>query len=326
MKTLNSHIQTGNFSEYYLLYGEEEYLKRYYRNRLTAGILQGEPEGNINYRHYAGDSADVDIIAEQACLTPFFSDSLLIVIEDSGLFKKSNSLADRLSGKADSTKIIFVESEIDKRNALFKYIKSHGVVCEINHKSDTELVPWIASYLKKYDCVITGRAAKLIISKAGTDMQMLINEMDKLISYVGEKKQIDTEDVESICTTLLSNHIFMMMDYIVSGKQKEALLLYKDLLAMKESPLSILFLLTRHYNILMHIKELVNESDSGIAKTLSVPSFSIKKYKSQAFAYTKQQLCDILNWCIETEESIKTGMLAPQIGTEMQIIRLSSLL
>ncbi len=326
MKILNNHIQTGTFSGYYLLYGEEEYLKRYYKDRLTAGILKGSTDGNINYRYYAGDSADEDIIAEQAKLAPFFADSFLIVVEDSGLFKRAGSLDKKLEKKADSTIIIFVESEIDKRNSLFKFIKATGTVCEINHKSDADLIPWIASYLKKHDCMITGRAAKLIIAKAGTDMQMLINEMDKLIAYAGEKKQIDTEEVENICTSLLSNRIFTMMDYIVSGKQKEALLLYKDLVAMKESPLSILFLLTRHYNILMNIKELAGDSDAVIAKTLSVPAFSVKKYKSQASAYTKKQLYDILNECVSTEESIKCGTLAPQIGTEMQIIKLSSLL
>ena len=75
MKTLDNHIQTGAFSDYYLLYGEEEYLKRYYRDRLTAGILKDKAEGNINYRYYAGELADTDTIAEQAGLAPFFSDS-----------------------------------------------------------------------------------------------------------------------------------------------------------------------------------------------------------------------------------------------------------
>ena len=86
-------------------------------------------------------------------------------------------------------------------------------------------------------------------------MQQLINEMDKLISYVGDElSDIDTDDVDAICTTLLSSRIFNMMDLIVSGKRNDALKLYADLLAMKESPLSILFLLTRHYNILAMIK------------------------------------------------------------------------
>lgn len=326
VQILNNHIKSGVFSDYYLIYGEEEYLKRYYKEHLTRGILKGSPDGNINYRYYLGEAADADTIAEEARLIPFFSDSFLIVVENSGFFKKSGPLAELLSDKADSTKIIFIESEIDKRNALFKFIKNNGTVCEINHKNDNDLIPWIASYLKKYDCVITGRAARLIISKAGTDMQMLINEMDKLISYVGDKKQIDIDDVESICTTLLANRIFDMTNYIVSGKQKEAVTLYRDLLAMKEKPLSILSLLERHYNILMNIKEMASENDAVISKTLSIPAFAVRKYKSQASAYTKKQLYNILNECLLTEEKIKNGLISQQIGTEVQIIWLSSLL
>lgn len=327
MKILDEHIKSGSFSDYYLIYGEEEYLTRLYKNRLSAAMLKGEPEGNINYRHYSGemDDSEAGAIAEEACLLPFFSDLLLIVVEGSGLFKKSNTLAERLVGKADTTKIIFMESRVDKRSALYKYIKKNGVVCEFKHE-DVNLMPWIAGYLKKSDCLITSSAAKLLISKAGPDMQMLANEMDKLISYVGEKKQIDTDDVENICTTLLSSHVFTMMDYIVSGRSKDALVLYRELLAMKESPLAILYLLTRHYNILFGIKELGNEPAASIASKLSIPSFTIKKYKSQASGYTKQQLYDILGECLDLETSIKQGLLSPQIGLEVQIIRLGSLM
>lgn len=326
MQTLNNHIKSGAYSDFYLLYGEEDYLIRYYRDRLSEGILGDSPSGNMNYRYYNSDTANEDDIAEQAKLVPFFADNLLIVIEDSGFMKKSSSLSEKLMDKAESTKIIFIEHDIDKRNALFKLIKAHGTICEFKHYKDNELISWIAAYLDKAGCRITTRAAKRLIEKSGIEMQQLINEMDKLISYVGDKAQIDTDDVDAICTTLLSSRIFNMMDFIVSGKRNDALRLYADLLAMKESPLSILFLLTRHYNILAMIKELYSQSDSAVAKIISVPSFTVRKYKAQANAYKKEELINILTECIDVEENIKTGKSSPQIGVEMLIIRLSSLL
>ncbi len=326
MQNVIKHIKSGEYSDIYLLYGEEEYLKRYYRDCLSKGILGDSTEGNINYHYYEGESADAAVIAGQIQALPFFSEVMLIVIENSGLLKKASSLTEALADKPETTKIIFVENEIDKRGSLFKHIKQHGTVSELNHKTDTELITWIASYLKRADCLITGRAAKLLIAKAGVDMGQLINEMDKLIAYAGDTKQIDIDSVEAICTTLLSSKIFNMMDHIVSGKQKEALNLYRDLLALKESPLSILFLLTRHYNILLQLKDITNESDVNIAKKLSVPSFAIRKYKAQSGAYNKRQLLSIVNECAETETAIKQGRITPQIATEVLIVRLSSLI
>lgn len=326
MQTLIKHIKAGTFSSMYLLYGEEEYLKRYYRDQLTKGILGDVPDGNINYHYYEGDSAVPENIADQAQCLPFFSDSMLIVIENSGLFKKAGNLNERLKDMPETTRIIFIEREIDKRNSLYKYIKSNGTLSELNYRKDTELVTWVATYLKQAGCVITGRAARHLIAKAGVDMRQLINELDKLIAYVDERHQIDIMDVDAICTTLLSSRIFVMMDNIVSGKQKEALTLYRDLLSLKENPLSILYLLTRHYNILMQVKEMITESDAVIAKKLSLPSFAIKKYKSQAGAYNKRQLLNIVTECTDTEEAIKCGRISQQIGTELLIIRFSSLL
>ena len=52
MKTLNEDIKTGNFKPVYLLYGEEAYLKKQYRDRITKAIF---PDGDtVNYAYYEG--------------------------------------------------------------------------------------------------------------------------------------------------------------------------------------------------------------------------------------------------------------------------------
>ena len=52
MKNLNEDLKTGNIKQAYLLYGEEAYLKKQYRDRLTKAVL---PEGDtVNYAHYEG--------------------------------------------------------------------------------------------------------------------------------------------------------------------------------------------------------------------------------------------------------------------------------
>ena len=52
MKSLNEDIKTGNFKPVYLLYGEEAYLKKQYRDRITKAIF---PDGDtVNYAYYEG--------------------------------------------------------------------------------------------------------------------------------------------------------------------------------------------------------------------------------------------------------------------------------
>lgn len=324
LQTILKHIKSGEFSHIYLLYGEEAYDIRKCRKMLTDNILSEPVQGNMNYHRFDGPSSDTSDLAQQIMSLPFFSDRQLIVVEGSGLFKSSNSLCDILSDMPDSTYIIFIESAIDKRNSLYKYVKDNGTVAELNHESDRSLPMWIAGYLNRYGCKITMRAAKLIISKAGVDKTALSCELEKIIAYSGETKEIDTPAVEAICTSILSSRIFTMMDYIVSGKKAEALNLYRDLVLAKESPSKILSLLTRHYNILAQIKDISHETDMNIAKLLSIPSFAVKKYKSQAGMYNRHELITRINCCVEAETDFKTGKIQPQIAIETLIIQLAS--
>ena len=57
MKSLNEDLKTGQFKQVYLLYGEESYLKKQYKDRLSKAML---PEGDtMNYAYYEGKGTDV---------------------------------------------------------------------------------------------------------------------------------------------------------------------------------------------------------------------------------------------------------------------------
>ena len=66
-------------------------------------------------------------------------------------------------------------------------------------------------------------------------------------------------DVDAVCVTQISNHIFDMVSAVSEKNQRRALDLYYELLALKEPPMRILFLLTRQYRLLFHVKALVQQ-------------------------------------------------------------------
>ena len=89
MKSLNEDLKTGNLKQVYLLFGEENYLKKQYKDRLTKAIVS---DGDtMNYVYYEGKGIDVKEIISLAETMPFFSERRLIVIENSGLFEKCHT-------------------------------------------------------------------------------------------------------------------------------------------------------------------------------------------------------------------------------------------
>ena len=125
MKSLNEDLKTGKFKQVYLLFGEENYLKKQYKDRLTKALIS--EEDTMNYAYYEGKGIDVREIIDLAETMPFFSERRLIVIENSGFFKNATpELAEYMKDIPETTYFVFVETELDKRSKLFKAVKDKG--------------------------------------------------------------------------------------------------------------------------------------------------------------------------------------------------------
>lgn len=324
MKTIKEHIKQNTYKPVYLLYGTESYLKNLYKNKLKEGILLGSDE--MNFTHFEGKGIEINKVIEIAETLPFFSDRRLVMIEDSGLFKSQSDLADYIKEIPEATHIVFVESEIDKRNRLFKAVKEIGTISEMNGLDENNLKLWITSILDKDDKKITGNTLMYFLNKSGTDMENISQELEKLICYTLGKEVITSEDIDEICTTQISNKIFQMIDAIASKKQSSALGLYYDLLSLREKPMSILFLITRHFNMLYQVKELeaLKVNNNVISQRTGLPPFAISKYIAQSKNFKIDTLKEALNTCADIEEQVKTGRLIDTMGVELLIVKYSS--
>lgn len=323
MKVIREHIKSGSFKQFYLLYGSEEYLKRLYRDKLKTAILK---DGNdMNYSSFEGKDADVRRIAESAQILPFFSDYRLIVIEDSGLFKSQNELSELCEAIPESTIMVFVEAEIDKRNKLFKLVRDKGTVSEMNGLDEKNLKLFAASLLEQEGRKITEATVAYLLDKTGTDMMNISNEVEKLISYTIGREIIQKEDIDAVVTTQITGKIFQMIDAIGSRQSSKALALYYDLLSVREKPMSILFLITRHFNILLQVKDLQAQGFGAptISEKAGIPPFSVNKYAAQSKNFTIMQLKAALEFGADIEEQIKTGRMPEKIGVELFIITFS---
>ena len=324
MQRLNEDIKTGQLKNLYLLYGEEAYLRRQYRDRLKKAIVGDD---TMNYHYFEGKDISVGEIIDLAETMPFFADKRLIVLENSGLFKSGGEqLAEYLANQAQTTTFLLVESEMDKRSKLYKAIQSKGTVTEFAVQDEATLKRWVLGMMKKEGKQISSSALEFFLEKTGTDMENIRKEAEKLFCYCMDKDVIEKADIEEICTRQISNHIFDMVSAIADKKQQAALQMYYELLALKEPPVRILFLIARQFNLLMQVKELSDKGfqNKAIGERVGLPGFIAGKYVTQASRFKKEELRLAVEDCVETEAAIKTGRLNDNMGVELLIIRYSS--
>ena len=320
MKTIDSNIKEKNFSPAYLLYGEEVYLKRQYRDKLVKAMTT---EGDtMNFSAYQGKDINPGELVDLAETLPFFAERRVILVEDSGFFKTScDILAEYIPQINETTCFIFVESEVDKRGRTYKAIKKAGSAVEFVPQTEAVLTRWVLGRIKKENKNITQPVMQMFFDRTGFDMSNIDRELEKLLCYTLKKDVIEAEDVKAVVTEQISNKIFDMVDAISSHNQQRALELYYDLLTLKEAPMRILFLITRQFRILAQVKELSGKgfSNKDIAQRVGVPEFAVRKYQGQNRNYTKEKLIQALKDAAIAEEEVKTGKLNEKIAVEIFI-------
>ena len=326
MKSIAQDIRNGQLGNLYLLYGEEAYLRRQYRDKLKAALVLQEDAMNCSV--YSGKDINANEVVDLAGTMPFFAERRVVIVENSGWFKSGNDqIAALVKSLPDTTCMIFVEAEVDKRGKLFKAVTANGCAALCEMQDEATLRKWVMGLLKKENKTITPDALNLLLDKTGTNMENIRREVEKLVCYRYYEDGITAADVEELCIVQIQNQIFDMVEAVAQKKQKQALGLYYNLLALKEAPMKILALTARQFHMLLQVKEMKSKGyqESDIARQTGLnPYFLKKKYIPQAAQFKLPQLEAALRTCVEAEENIKTGRMSDMLSVELIIVSLSA--
>lgn len=324
MKSVLEDIKNNTFNRTYLFYGPEAYLKLQYKNRLRQSMFPQEDTMNCSF--FEGKKTNPKDIIDLAETMPFFADKRLIVCQDTGFFKnKCDELADYMSQLPEYLCLLFVEDEVDKRSRMFKAVKKEGRAVEFVTQDSQTLMKWVLGILKREEKQITRKDAELFLTMTGSDMGNIEKELEKLLSYTLEREVITEKDIRTVCTAQITNKIFDMIRAVTDKNQKKALDLYYDLLALKEPPLRILFLLGRQFNLILQVKELaaLGYDQKAIAQKTGLQNFAVRNYQKYAGKYRTEELRQAVSDCVQGEEDVKTGKISETLSVELLLIKYS---
>lgn len=323
MKVLNQDLKNQTFRKVYLLYGNEAYLKNQYRERLKKAILG---EDTMNLMVVNGKDAVLSELRSFTDTMPFFAEKRLVLLNDTGLLKASSEgFSEWLSELPDTACVVFTESEVDKRNKVYKKISDTGYAAELNHPDEQMMKAWILNMLKGRNLGITVDAYNQLLLCLPEDMEGMKNEIEKVMSYCEGKEAVAKEDVMAVCHVQLENRIFDLVSAVSGRRRTQALDLYYDLLALKEPAMRILILMSREFNRLFLCRNLMEErkGQNEVAGVLGVKPFIASKLIDQARRYTKAELVEAVKTAVELENAIKSGDMDENIAAELFIIQMT---
>lgn len=313
----------------YLFYGQEEYLleesvkkiKKSF-NELLEGInLIKIDESNVN-----------QLISNIE--TPCFGfDKKLIIVRNSGLLKKEgkkknayiSGLVDKISEyikenieniKKDNV-IVFIEEEVEK-NKLYKVIEECGKVYNFESEKLPNLIKRVKSIALVYKVQISDVNAKYFIECCGTSLQDIINELRKLIEYVGKNGEIQKQDIDVLTTKQIDSVIFDLTDSLGKKDIKKAMEVFYNLIYQKEPVQKILITLYNHFKKL-YIVKIAQSSNEDIVEALKLKpnqGFLVSKYRIQAGYFKIGELRRILEELCDLDYKYKVGLIELNVGIE----------
>ena len=323
-----------------LLYGEETYLKETKVKKIKKEF--GSLVNGINFIQI--DENNVKEIISDIETPAFGYEKKLIIAKNTGLLKKekktakgpeaelikvSNKIADYINENIDlidsAVELIFVEETAEK-NELYKAIEKNGTVIEFAELKLPELIQNIQKICAAYKVKIDNSTAKYFIENCGTNMQDLINEVRKLIEYVGENGVITNKEVDLLCIKQIDSVIFDLTDNLGKKDIEEAMQVLKELVYEKEPIQKILITLYNHFKKL-YIVKIAEKYRKDLATSMKLKPnqmFLVTKYKAQARYFTEAEIRKIMEEFINLDANYKIGLIDIDIGLEAVLCRYCS--
>jgi len=149
-------------------------------------------------------------------------------------------------------------------------------------------------------------------------MLTLINEIRKLIEYVGAEGTITNKDIEKLSIKELDSVIFDLTDSLGQKKTSDALKILNELIYNKEPIQRILITLYNHFKKI-YLVMLAQKYNKDIGETLNLKPnqmFLITKYKKQATYFKEEELKKILYALINLDYKCKQGLIDINVGLE----------
>jgi len=240
--------------------------------------------------------------------------------------KTQEALIDYIPDIPETTCLIFIESQADKRLKAYKQVTANGISLEFNRNKPSELVPWVIKGMKSLKKAITHEAAQHLVAISESDMYTLRNEIFKLADYVGDRKEVSLEDVKLMAIPTIKSVIFDLLDAVAKRDISASLNILNDIIALKEPEQKILAMLSKQTGEILKLKLLLEDraTQTQINQYFQGKHpYALKIMTEQARRMDVKYLKSILKNCMKAEEDYKKGLIEPKLALELLLEKIS---
>ncbi|MCK4234414.1 DNA polymerase III subunit delta [candidate division WOR-3 bacterium] len=321
--TILNEIKNGNFYNSYFLSGKNEYKIEEILKAIKEVILNPGFDSFDFEKFDAGDKRfDIDSLKRAVYTPPMISQKRLVVLEKIDKLAESqrNKLLTLLESPVDTSILVMISSPEKKtKAAFFNKVRSLSRNEEFRNLKKDSLEKWIIDYVKERGYSIEKDAVLAIIEFSGDNQVSLSGELEKIITYAGDKKIMKRSDVLKVLTSNMVNNITDLTHSIGQRDRNKALSILNYLLEWGEVPEKILAVLRSFF---LRLKGMMYYKKKGllntdISKKIGAMFFIVNKEIGFVNNFTMGELKNGLMLLYDAEVRMKTGGEANLILTDL---------
>ncbi len=223
-----------------VMYGPERFFRPEILHRIP-GVSGEDSESSIT--RINGDKAEIREVMTELRTVSMFGDQRIVLIEDADDFVSANRpvLEKYVASPAKGSLLILDVKTWPKTTKLYKLVEKEGLAVECAELTGANLLKWLQRVAKdEYGKSMDRESAALIVQLAGDGVGMLLQEVAKLASLVGDLPEITREDVVKVVGGWRTETTWVMLDAVRDGNAGKALEALDKLMMAGEAPQKVL--------------------------------------------------------------------------------------
>ena len=318
--------QNGVFKPVYLLMGDEPY----YVDMVCDAILEhclDESERDFNQTVCYGADVNADAVITAARRYPMFAERQLVVVKEAQMMKSLEDIAIYCQNPLESTVLVLAMhgASADKRKSLYKTVSKMGVVVDSQALRDYDMPRWISMFYQTQGLQIAPDAAALLAEYAGTDLNKIAIETQKMLKNLPEgTTKVSASDIEKNVGISRQFSIFELTKELSYKNSAKTLRIaaYIGSAAKFAMPMATSALYTHFYRILKYGALLASDPRPGSdqkAKILAVNPYFFQEYDSAVRNYPVRKAMAVVALLKEYDYKGKGGDVGEATPAELMV-------
>ena len=229
--------------EVMVLVGNAPFLKELVLRRFEREIFGDAPPDLRRFTSDGGSPSDgppLATVLDELRTPSFFSASRVVVVSpaDSFVTEHSATLLEHIEKGFVGGHVVFFQKTLDQRTRWAKQIGQKGWVVECRQPYDrpppwdsrtpvwdSELSQWLSQRARRRGLSLSPQDAFRLHNRAGTDLAILEEELEKLATYVAGRadKTVDQAAITAVVGDLREDSVFILVDLLLERRRAEAL-------------------------------------------------------------------------------------------------------